>query len=97
MYDLFETNEFLKSLEKLQNNDKALIKNKLNGYVYPQLRSEPHFGINIKKLRGYSTDTWRYRVGNYRIFYIIDENDYLVLLLVVENRNKAYRKKLTPS
>ena len=92
MYDLFETDEFLKSIEKLQKNDKALIKNKLNVYVYPQLRSEPHFGINIKKLRGYSTDTWRYRVGNYRIFYTIDKNDYLVLLLVVENRNKAYRK-----
>ena len=92
MYDLFETDEFLKSIEKLQKNDKALIKNKLNVYVYPQLRSEPHFGINIKKLRGYSTDTWRYRVGNYRIFYTIYENEHLVLLLVVENRAKAYRK-----
>ena len=92
MYNLFETDEFLKSIEKLQKNDKALIKNKLKEYVYPQLRSEPHFGINIKKLRGYSTDTWRYRVGNYRIFYTIYENEHLVLLLVVENRAKAYRK-----
>ena len=60
MYDLFETDEFLKSIEKLQKNDKALIKSKLKEYVYPQLRSEPHFGINIKKLKGYSTDIWRY-------------------------------------
>ena len=92
MYDLFETDEFLKSIEKLQKNDKVLIKNKLNEYVYPQLKSEPHFGTNIKKLKGYSTDTWRYRAGNYRIFYTVDETDHLVLLLVVESRAKAYRK-----
>ncbi|NKC15633.1 MAG: type II toxin-antitoxin system RelE/ParE family toxin [Gammaproteobacteria bacterium] len=90
MYDLFETDEFIKSINKLQKNDKTLIRNKLNGYVYPQLRSEPHFGINIKKLRGYSPNTWRYRIGNYRIFYTIDENDHLVMLLIVENRAKAY-------
>ena len=35
MYDLFETDEFLKSIEKLQKNDKALIKNKLNRVHLP--------------------------------------------------------------
>ena len=92
MYALFATDEFLKSIEKLQKRDKALIENKLKEYVYPQIKSEPHFGINIKKLRGYEPNTWRYRIGNYRVFYTIDENDWLVLLLVVESRNKAYRK-----
>ena len=92
MYDLFATDEFLKSIDKLQKRDKTLIENKLKEYVYPQIKSEPHFGINIKKLRGYEPNTWRYRIGNYRVFYTIDENDLLVLLLVVESRNKAYRK-----
>ncbi len=92
MYDLFETGEFLNSIEKLQKRDKALIQNKLKEYVYPQIKSEPHFGINIKKLRGYSPNTWRYRTGNYRIFYTTDENDQLVLLLIIESRDKAYRK-----
>ncbi len=92
MYDLFETDEFLNSLEKLQKRDKALVRNKLKEYVYPQIRSEPHFGINIKKLRDYSPNTWRYRIGSYRVFYTIDENDQLILLLVVESRDKAYRK-----
>jgi mRNA interferase RelE/StbE len=92
MYNLFATNEFLKSINKLQKRDKALIENKLKEYVYPQIKLEPHFGINIKKLRGYEPNTWRYRIGNYRVFYTIDENDQLVLLLVVESRDKAYRK-----
>ncbi len=93
MYDLFETDEFLNSINKLQKNDKFLIENRLKQYVYPQLRTEPHFGINIKKLKGYSEGIWRYRIGNYRVFYMIDENDRLVMLLVIENRAKAYRKK----
>jgi mRNA interferase RelE/StbE len=92
MYDLFETDEFLKCIDKLQKRDKALIQNKLKEYVYPQIKSEPHFGINIKKLKGYSPSTWRYRIGNYRIFYTIDDNDQLILLLVVENKDKAYKK-----
>ena len=88
MYKLFETDEFLKSIEKLQKRDKA----KLREYVYPQIKSEPHFGINIEKIRGYSPSTWRYQIGSYRIFYTIDENDQLILLLVVESRDKAYKK-----
>ena len=92
MYDLFETDEFLKSIGKLQKRDRTLVQNKLEEYVYPQIKSEPHFGINIKKLRGYSPNTWRYRIGAYRVFYTIDENDKLILLLVVESRDKAYRK-----
>lgn len=92
MYELFETDEFFRSIEKLQKRDKVLIQNKLKEYVYPQIKSEPHFGIKIKKLKGYSPNTWRYRIGNYRVFYTIDENDQLVLLLIVESRDKAYRK-----
>ena len=91
MYDLFETDEFLLSISKLQKRDEKLVKNKLINYVYPQIKTEPHFGINIKKLRNYKPETWRYRIGNYRIFYTIDEDDKVVLLLVVEDRGKAYK------
>lgn len=48
MYRLFETNEFLKSIEKLEKQSREFIKNKLNSYVFPQIKNEPHFGINIK-------------------------------------------------
>jgi mRNA interferase RelE/StbE len=91
MYELFETDEFQKSLNKLQKQEAANIRKKLDFLVYPQLKKEPHFGANIKKLRGYSPETWRYRIGSYRVFYSLDEDDHLVLLLVVENRKDAYR------
>ena len=92
MYNLFETDEYIKSINKLQKRDKVLVHSKLRDYVYPQIKSDPHFGINIKKLKGYTPNTWRYRIGNFRVFYTIDEDDKLVLLLIVENRDKAYRK-----
>ena len=91
MYELFETAEFLNSITKLQKRDQKLVCNKLQNYVYPQIKQEPHFGINIKKLKNYKPETWRYRIGHYRVFYTIDEEDNLVLLLVVEDRGKAYR------
>ena len=83
MYELFETAEFLNSINKLQKRDQKLVRNKLQNYVYPQIKQEPHFGINIKKLKNYKPETWRYRIGNYRVFYTIDEEDKLVLLLVL--------------
>lgn len=91
MYKLFETDEFTKSLARLDKKDSSFIGAKLNSYVYPQLRVEPHFGKNIKRLQKYPTPTWRYRIGNYRVFYTIDEVNQLVLLLVVDHRKRAYR------
>jgi mRNA-degrading endonuclease RelE of RelBE toxin-antitoxin system len=35
MYKLFETDEFLRSIEKLQKRDKALIKKKTEGIRVP--------------------------------------------------------------
>lgn len=90
MYRLFETNEFLKSLEKLEKQSREFVRNKLNTYVYPQIKNEPHFGINIKKLKDYTPETWRYRIGDYRIFYSINEDDKIVLLLVTELRKDSY-------
>lgn len=53
MYALFETDEFQRNLNALQSKEAYLIRNKLDNYIYPQLRLELHFGANIKKLRGY--------------------------------------------
>ncbi len=88
-YKIFETNEFMKCIEVLPRKDNELIKKKLLGYVYPQLKQEPHFGTNIKKLHGYEPDTWRYRIGKYRIFYIIEKQ--VVSMISLDHRKDAYK------
>jgi mRNA interferase RelE/StbE len=66
------------------------IKAKLSEYVYPQLREHPHFGKNIKKLRDYSPPTWRYRIGSYRFFYTIAEDERVVYMIAAEARKDSY-------
>lgn len=89
-YRIFETEEFSKTLNKIIHPYQKLISKKLQNQIYPQLKDEPHFGKNIKKLVGYDPETWRYRVGKYRIFYIIDKSEKIVYLLHIELRKNAY-------
>jgi len=89
-YRIFETEEFIKDSEKLSKNIRNKLTNKLINYVYPQLSERPHFGLNIKKLRNYNPDTWRYRVGDYRIFYEIDENELIIYITAIDQRKDAY-------
>ncbi len=90
-YGIFETEEFLRNLEKLSARDRENIQKKLTDYAYPRLREQPCFGSNIRKLRGYSPDTWRYRIGRYRVFYTVDQEERTVYVLTVEARKDAYR------
>jgi mRNA interferase RelE/StbE len=90
-YRIFETDELQKQLEKVTPSQKRVVEKKLSGYVYPQLKTAPYYGPNIKKLRGYDPETWRYRIGNYRVFYCVDEEDRIVFILTIDDRKDAYR------
>ncbi len=89
-YRIFETEEFSKSLSKINRSYQELITKKLYNQIYPQLKEEPHFGKNIKKLVDYNPETWRFKIGKYRLFYIIDESEKIVYLLHIELRRDAY-------
>lgn len=89
-YEIFETDEFLKKINKLANQKKSFIEKKLLKYIYPQLKEEPHYGNNIKKLVGYKPETWRYRIGKFRLFYVIDENEKIIYILSIDLRKDAY-------
>ena len=56
----------------------------------PKLRIQPYYGNNIKKLIDYKPETWRYRKGKYRVFYIINEEEKIISILSVELRKDAY-------
>jgi len=90
-FRIFQTNEFLKKLGKLPSGEIDFLEKKLKEYVYPQLRSEPFFGKNIKKLRNYTPETWRYRIGKYRLFYIVNTDKKIVYMLALDLRKEAYR------
>lgn len=59
--------------------------------VYPTLRREPHFGPNIKRLKGEFREFYRYRIGDYRLFYTVEESEVLVVVADLRPRKDAYR------
>lgn len=77
-------------MDKLAKSTNLKIRNKLAHYVYPQLKETPHFGLNIKKLKGWEPATWRYRIGDWRFFYEIDETKKIVFMTAIHHRKDAY-------
>ncbi len=88
-FRIFETAEFKKALKRLRSP--FSLAETIQNYVYPQLRKGPFFGPDIRKLRGYAPDTWRYRIGSYRVFYSIDQKAKLVFILAIDDRKDAYK------
>ena len=90
-YSIAETASFQKVFSK--NRSLAPLYRKIHDVVYPALRREPHFGPNIKRLKGDFSDFYRYRVGDYRLFYTIDEDQIIVAVVDLRSRQDAYKKK----
>lgn len=90
-FRIFETEELSKKLKKLLPRDASFLRKKLVSFVYPQIKAEPFWGNNIKKLQGYSPDTWRYRIGKFRLFYIVDQKERVVYILTIDDRKDAYK------
>lgn len=59
--------------------------------IYPKLKSNPFFGSNIKKLKGKFEGYYRCIVGNYRLFYLIKEDNELVIIVSFKHGQKAYK------
>ena len=86
-FEIAETETFQRSISK---KEISKIYNNIKTYVYPQLRINPFFGKNIKKLKGEFKDVYRYRIGEYRFFYQVDEKQILIFIMDIVKRKDAY-------
>ena len=89
-YRIFETKQFGKDLRELSKSGQPAVVRKLQRVVYPQLRQHARFGPNIRKLKGYTPDTWRYRIGAWRFFFEIDDDERTVFMTAAAHRGSAY-------
>ncbi len=64
---------------------------KIRETIYPVLRNNPFYGPNIKKLKGEFSALYRYRIGDYRLFYAIDKEKVIVFVIDIVHRKDAYR------
>ena len=92
-FRIFATRQFSKDLATFGPAVRIRIEARLREYVYPILPQNPHFGPNIKRLKNWELPTWRYRVGEWRFFYEVDEIEKIVFLVAADHRKQAYRSR----
>lgn len=89
-FKIAETDNFSKKITGKEFNS---VYKKLKVYIYLQLKENPFFGLNIKKLKGNLSEIYLYRIRSFRLFYTIDIENKIVFILDIEKRKDSYRKK----
>jgi mRNA-degrading endonuclease RelE of RelBE toxin-antitoxin system len=89
-YRIFETAGFLEDLASVPASQREQLQEKLTAYVYPWLRRSPRDHPQARALRGYRPTAWRWRLGDWRAFYHIDDADRTVLMFGLALRRDAY-------
>ena len=87
-YKIAETETFGK---KVGSQKYKFLYKKIKDYIYPILRENPLFGPNIKRLKGEYKEIYRYRIGDYRLFYKVSDETVIVFIIDIENRKNAYK------
>ena len=55
-----------------------------------RLEESPRFHPNVKALKGNYAGYYRYRVGDYRVVYSIDDRAKIVNIIVIAHRSRVY-------
>ncbi|MBV6492443.1 MAG: hypothetical protein LDLANPLL_00437 [Turneriella sp.] len=87
MFQIAETETFEDDLKKLNLENRFA---KARKTIYSMLKENPYYGNNIKKLKGNFAGLYRYRLGDFRLIYSIDEGEQIVFMLHTVQRKDAY-------
>ena len=68
--------------------DKALAKKIAK--CLQQLEQDPRSHPNIKALKGEYLDLYRYRIGDYRVIYSVEDEIVQVFVVAIAHRSQAY-------
>ena len=80
-----------KKTAKIYENANSSLLNKLNR-CFEQLRDNPHSYPNIKRLQGKLAGKFRYRLGDWRVIYSINEENQLVIISIIAARGEVYER-----
>lgn len=86
MYELLLTRDAHRFYERA---DVPLVKRLNRCFEY--LQQSPYEHPNIKRLRGPLAGSYRYRIGDWRVIYKVDEEKRQVTILLILHRSEAYR------
>ncbi|MCL4837721.1 MAG: type II toxin-antitoxin system RelE/ParE family toxin [Thermoanaerobaculia bacterium] len=89
-YRLFATDQVAADLAAIAGDRRPEVERRLARVVWPELRRRPRSGPRVRRLRGSQPETWRYRIGSWRLFYEIEEEGRIVCLLAAVHRASAH-------
>lgn len=84
MYHVTLPRSALKDLEAIAEPYQSAIERRIGALAVQPL---PH---GVKKMKGYK-NTWRIRVGDYRIIYTVDERQKIVDISGIGHRQSVYK------
>src|SRR4030042_5089140 len=94
VYTIFLKRSAIADLDRLRKYDATQIANAMERYLQHDPTKESK--SRIKRLRGISNPDYRLRVGDYRVFYLVDEDARRVDVLRVMHKDQTlvYYKEL---
>ena len=82
--------ELTKKAQRFYEKADKPLAGKLNR-CFDHLSTNPHAHPNIKRLRGNLNGYYRYRLGDWRVVYEINEQQVVVIVLMIAHRQNIYR------
>lgn len=86
MYEVF----LVREAQRVYERAPAALARRLNR-CFQQLGRNPYEHPNIKRLKGPLSGYFRYRVGDWRVVYQVNEQEHRVIVLLIVHRSQAYR------
>lgn len=85
-YDVELSERFKKDYRKLDKYTRKIIRGWINKHLVDTTDSYAHG----KGLTGNRKGQWRYRIGDYRLICVINDNELIILALTVGHRREIY-------
>ena len=85
---MYEVRLSLKAEKVFAKSERALAKKLAR--CFENLENNPRSHPNIKPLKGSYSGYYRYRVGDYRVVYSIEDDLVVVNVIIIAHRSKVY-------
>ena len=86
-YNIQTTPRFDKEFRKLDRYTQQMIK----AWIEKYLIDSPNPSLHGKGLTANRSGQWRYRIGDYRLICMIQDNELIILALSIGHRREIYK------
>lgn len=87
MYSVELSERFKKEFKKLDKYTQRIIR----GWINKNLVGTQNPRIHGKALSGELSGKWRYRIGDYRLICVINDDELVILALNIGHRREIYK------